>query len=297
MVNKINKNWNQNSIEELKGYYGAIEPKGFPWVWAEEINIDLIEDCTNNYWTNKISYCQLYINNSMCTIISAVGILSNYFNYKFSKEELLELVDLARKENPPFRDGVWWYVNLWAHLVMRYWNKKSDEKVNMYTVCVGSQLFRKLLKKGYHCEVWFRGNRLFTKDKHDNCAIDTVEKVNNPTYGHAVYLWYKDWKVYTIDSYNCYSCNVYEVSNFNKLIKNRVYFKYAYFFIPKKNIMTPLQKDIELVEKAYKEWITHNYDNVKNIRKGIYTQDVKTILIVMRAMEKIKEYIDKNKGK
>ena len=55
--------------------------------------------------------------------------------------------------------------------------------------------------------------------------------------------------------------------------------------------MSQLEKDIALIEKAYNDWITKNYKNVENIKKGNYTQDVKTILLIMRAIWK---YCNKN---
>ena len=192
-------------------YYWAIEKyneQDYLLVWSE-LNIDLITNQKINYWTNKIAYNQFYINNSMCTIIAWCGILSNYFNYVFSKDELLKLVEQAKREKPPFKDWIGWYVYKAVDLVRKYWNEKHpDKQVITYRVMTWSWLFWQLLKKGYHLQTWFRWDREFSKDKKDNCKIDRVEKVWNPTYWHSIYFWFNDWKILTIDSYKDFSCKV-----------------------------------------------------------------------------------------
>jgi len=271
-----------------KGYFGAIEQynkQDFQLTWSE-LNLDDLLVQKENYWKNKIAYNQFYINNSMCTIIAWCGILSNYFNYTFSKDELLKLVELAKLEKPPFKNWVWWYVYKAVDLVRKYWNSKNPEnQVITYRVKTWSLLFWQLLKKGYHIQTWFKGDREFSEDKKDNCKIDRVENVVKWTYGHSIYFAMKDWKIYTIDSYKGFACNVYEVVNFKKLVANWVYFKYSYVFIPKKNIMNQLEKDIALIEKAIKLGITKNKKNLENIKKGKYTQDVKSLLFCMRTYE------------
>ena len=275
-------------MEKIKDwYFGAIEQYNQQdyLLAGSELNIDNLKDQKENYWTNQIAYNQFYINNSMCTIIAGAGILSNYFNYTYSKEELLRLVELAKKENPPFKDGVGWYIHKGVDLNRRYWNQKFPHKqVITYRIETWSDLFYKLLEKWYHIQGGFRWSRNFTADKKDNCKIDRVESIDNPTYWHSIYFAMKDGKIYTIDSYKGFGCNVYEVVNFEKLLQNWVYFTNSYIYIPKNNIMTQLQKDIELVEKALKCWITKNSKNLEDIKKWKYTQDVKTIIMIMRAV-------------
>ena len=282
---------------EIKnGYFGAIEKYNDQdyLLAGSEFNIDEIINLQKNFWNFKITYCQKNINNSMCTIIAGCGILSNIFWYKFSKEELLELVELAKKENPPFQDGVGWYIYKAVDLVRNYRNQKHpDKQVITYRLKNDSNLFWKLLKKGYMLQTWFKGNREFSADKMDNCKIDRVEKVWNPTYGHSIYFVLDKWKIklFTIDSYNCYKCNEYEVDNFKELVKNNVYFKYSYVFIPKKNIMTQLEKDIADIELALKLQITYNKQNLEDIKKWKYTTDVKMFLWDVRTYKLIMEQI------
>ena len=144
---------------EIKnGYFGAIEKYNDQdyLLAGSEFNIDEIINLQKNFWNFKITYCQKNINNSMCTIIAGCGILSNIFWYKFSKEELLELVELAKKENPPFQDGVGWYIYKAVDLVRNYRNQKHpDKQVITYRLKNDSDLFWKLLKKGYMLQTWF----------------------------------------------------------------------------------------------------------------------------------------------
>ena len=130
---------------------------------------------------------------------------------------------------------------------------------------------------------WFRWSREFSADKMDNCKIDKVEKVANPTYGHSIYFVKNKESLFTVDSYDCYRCNEYEVDNFSELVKNKAYFKFWYVFIPKNNLMTQLEKDIQDIEVALKLWITNNKKNLENIKKWKYTTDVKAVLYAIRS--------------
>ena len=271
--------------KKIDPYFWAKEvywKKDFYLAWSE-LDINNLLDQENNYFKNRIEYNQYYINNSMCTIISWCWVLSNYFNYNFSKAELLNLVDKARKEKPPFIDWVWWYIYKWVDLVRKYWNETNPKyKVKTYRIVTWSELFYKLLEKWYHIVGWFRWNRDFTKDKKDNCKLDRITKVINPTYWHAIYFWMNDWKIYTIDSYAWSRCNVYELTNFKELLNNKVYFRFSYVFIPEANINNQLQKDIKAVEKAFELWITNDKKVLEDVKKWNYTSKVQTIIMLMR---------------
>lgn len=285
----------RNEIEHW--YFGSIEKyndQDYLLVWSE-LNLENIEPLKKNFWDFQITYCQAKINNSMCTIIAWCGILSNIFWYKFTKEILLQLVELAKQNKEhPFEDWKGWWVYLAVDLVRNYWNKTHPEnKVITYRINNNSKDFWELLKKGYMLQTWFRWNRKFSADKYDNCKIDRVEKVENPTYWHSIYFVLDKWKVklFTIDSYNCLKCNEYEIDKFQELLKNNVYFKYSYVFIPKNNLMTQLQKDIQDIELALELWLTHNTQNLIDIKKWKYTQDVKAVLYAVRSYRLAKQEI------
>ena len=284
------------------GYFGAIEKYNEQdyMLAGSELDLSKIKDLEKNFWDYKITYCQAKINNSMCTIIAWCWILSNIFWYKFTKEILLQLVEEAKQDpTHPFEDGKGWRIYLAVDLVRKYWNKTYPEnKVITYRINNNSEEFWKLLKKGYMLQTWFKGNREFTKDKYDNCKIDRVEKVENPTYWHSIYFVLDKWKVklFTIDSYNCLKCNEYEVENFVKLLDNNAYFKYSYVFIPKQNIMNQLQ-DIQDIQLALELWITKNNKNLEDIKKWKYTTDVKAILYAVRSYKLIKQGISSQNKK
>jgi len=273
-------------------YFWAIDKSNnldYKLVWSE-LDIEQFKEQVNNYFKNKIAYNQYYINNSMCTIIAWLWILSNYFNYTFSKEEMLEIIELARKETPPFVDGKGWYVYKWVDLVRRYWNERNpDKQIITYRIDTFWEEFYKLMNKGYHIQTWFSVNREYWNDKKDNCAIDnSINWVDKGSIWHSIYLWIDNWKTYVIDSYKWAWCNQYSLELPIEELKT-MFFNNSYVYIPKKNIMTQLEKDIDIIEKWYNKWWTKNYQNVENIKKWNYTQDVKTILLIERRIEAYKK--------
>ena len=281
----------EDTAKMTENYFGAIEKYNDQdyEIW----NIDLIKDNTDNIWKYKIQYNQYYINNDMCTIISGAGVLSNYFDYKYSNTELLNMIKVAKKENPPFSDKYWWYIYKGVDLNRNHWNKNNPkEEVITFRVEIWSDEFHKLLEKGYSCQGGFKGDRAFSKDKKDDCKIDTVTAVAKATYWHSIYFAWKDNKVYVVDSYYGAWCNIYEVTNLKKLIQNKVYFEYVYFYIPKKDIMTEETKenqDVIDIRWAFNNKITNNQKNIENVKNWIYTQDVKTLLMIVRAIKYIKK--------
>jgi len=271
--------------EPIPWYFGAIEVYWewdwtFEWKWVDLEKLPIIE---KNFWDYKIQYNQYYINNSICTIISWDGILSNYFGYKFTKEEILEQVDVARKDKPPFKDWVWWYIYKWVDLDRNWWNNKHpDKKVKTFKVELCSDLFYELLKKWYMAEWWYRWNiKEYWRDMQDDCIINKVKKLSYFSYWHAIYfVWWdknfskykwKDFAVYIVDSYYWRKCNYYRVDNLEPLKKNWVFFKYVYFYIPEKYIKMTKKLNIphrkpEEVEQS-KRWIIYAWE--QEIQKAI----------------------------
>jgi len=295
---KTYKRFTTKTIKMKKWYFGAIEKYNDQdfLLTGSELNFDDVIILVKNFWDYKITYCQADINNSMCTIIAWCGIVGNMFWYRFPKEELLELVELAKQDW--FIDGKGWWIYKAVDLVRKYWNQKHPNKqVITYRIPNNSKEFWDLLKKGYMLQTGFRWDRAFSQDKRDDCIINEVEKVDNPTYWHSIYFVLDKWKVklFTVDSYNCLKCNEYEVENFKKLLDNNVYFKNSYVFIPKKNIMTQLQKDIKDIELALKLEITNNRRNLENIKKWKYTTDIKAILYAIRSYKLAMEQLSSKK--
>jgi len=209
--------------------------------------------------------------------------------YLISKEEIFNIVDIARKQKPPFRDWVGWRLYKAVDLNRQVWNKANpDNEIITFRVNTFGQLFMDYLDKGYHIQTWFTVNREYWQDKKDDCSIDnSVKWVGQGWIGHSIYLWKNNGKLYVIDSYKWAWCNQYSLDlPIEELSK--FFFRDSYIFIPKKDIMTQLEKDTQSVELALKLWITNNQQNLVDIKKWNYTQDVKTILFVMRAYDLLK---------
>jgi len=245
-----------------------------------ELDVSLIKDMEDNYFIHKIAYNQNQINKSMCTIISWAWILSNYYNTVFSKDILLGLVEAARRDKPPFQNWRWWFIYKAVDLDRNYWNNTHEDKIITYRVVLGSEKFYELLKKWYHIQTWYRWNMLYNLDVKDDCKLNSIDYVKNPTYWHSIYLWMKDNKIYVINSYKWTKCNVYEIVDFKE--RKNIFFKFWYVYIPKKNIMTeklPAHIDPKVVDvkrrwivltweleisKAIDEWYKPSYNDYVN---------------------------------
>jgi len=266
--------------------------------FAWEIDLSLVKENTNNYFKNNIAYNQkLLWNNYICTIIAWIWILSNYFNKTYTKEEIFNIVDLARKENPPFNDKWWWWLYKAVDLNRQIWNKANpDNQIITYKVNTFGQSFMEYLDKGYHIQTWFTVNREYWLDKKDNCSIDRSIKWSGQGWiGHSVYLWKDNGKLYVIDSYKWAWCNQYSLDLPIEELK-KFFFRNSYIFIPKKNIMSQLEKDIQTIKEALDLKLTYNQQNLVDIKKWNYTQDVKLFLWVMREHKLMMEQINLLKG-
>ncbi len=271
-------------------YFWTVEKYNKQDYFAWELNLNLIKNQTNNFFKNKIAYNQALLwNNSICTIIAWIWILSNYFDKVYTKEEIFKIVDIARTETPPFVDWKGWRLYKAVDLNRQTWNKQNpDNQIITYKVDTFSDLFYDLLKKGYHLQTWFSVDRQYRQDKKDDCSINwSVKGSWLWSIGHSVYIGIDNNKTYVIDSYKWAWCNKYSLDLPKKELQ-KFFFSSSYAFIPKNMMMTQLEKDISSVEQAIKLWITNNQQNLIDIKKWNYTQDVKTILFVMRSYDLLK---------
>ncbi len=275
-------------------YFWTIEKYNKQDYFAWELNLSLLKNQTNNYFKNKIAYNQANLwNNSICTIIAWVWILSNYFDKEFTKEEIFNLVDIAKTETPPFVDWKGWFLYKAVDLNRQQWNKNNpDNQIITYRVDTFSDLFYDLLKKGYHLQTWFSVDRQYRQDKKDNCSIDwSVKGSWLWNIWHSIYIWIDNWKTYVIDSYKWAWCNKYSLDLPIEKLK-KFFFRNSYAFIPKKNIMTQLEKDIADIELALKLQITYNKQTLEDIKKWNYTTDVKMFLWDVRTYKLIMQKLN-----
>lgn len=220
-----------------------------------------------------------YIHRSSCSIFSSMWTIMYNTDKKFTQEDVEEYSSKAIND---------WIVVPWVgayfNKAVKYIAKQFD--LIYYRIDVKSDLFKKWLdnKRAFACWMYFPKEMVI--DSQDDWIIQGSDFPKKQ--GHWIVMIQKEWENYFINSYYWkLKYNRHKIENFEKLVDNGVIFWKAYILLDKKDIMNQIDKDIELVEQAYELWITNNKQNVEDIKKWNYTQDVKTILFVMRARENI----------
>lgn len=123
-----------------------------------------------------------------CTVFSAIGAISDLFNYEFSLDEIKEIDDrsysLWRFPNS------WWWVQSAVKLVADWWNEHHKDlwKVAYYKIdTTNNELVDKILDKGYNIMTNINGNTKYTLDYLKDAIVNDTEFWAS-TYGHAINL-------------------------------------------------------------------------------------------------------------
>lgn len=174
-----------------------------------------------------------------CTIYSAMGAVSDLFNYKFSLEEIKEIDDLSYQYGR--REWQWWYTYKAVDLVRKRWNSKPElvkqyGKVAYYRVDLANDsLVNTILTKGYTLCSWYHGNYEYGTDFMKDWVLN-LSKLSSNTYNHAVSWRMIDGNRCIKDNYkwrqfNWEDRNIYRVEpKCSELVSNWVYFPNAYLF-------------------------------------------------------------------
>lgn len=165
-----------------------------------------------------------------CTIFSAVGAISDLFNYQFPLSEIKE-IDERSYSLWRFKDS-WWYVQSAVKLVADWRNEHHADlgKVAYYKIdTTNDKLIDKILDKWYNIMTNINGNWLYSMDYLYDAMVDDTE-FGKYTYGHALnlvtvnlkkiggvmcvkdnYKWRKcnDWKT---------DCNIYWLAHYPREI-------------------------------------------------------------------------------
>ena len=194
-----------------------------------------------------------------CVIFANLSAVWDLMNYKFSNEEILEVVALAEKDY--WRsENEWMLMNRWADCVRNWWNKKyPDNQVVSYRLSVWNETYKKALSLWYTIWVSYLISTEYFVDSQDNWIVDSeTSKGFKLRWWHAVrtykdviadnYIWRK--------TYNEYKNTKIEKFRDEWCFRNR-----AYLFA-KKNPMTNIFTDVD---------VTHPfYDSIKLLKeKGI----------------------------
>ena len=148
-----------------------------------------------------------------CTIFSAIGAISDLFNYEFSLDEIKQIDDksytLGRVKNG------WWWVQTAVKLVADRWNEHHQDlgKVAYYLVDLSdNEKVQEILDKGYTLMTNYQWNSTYNKDYKADLILNGT-KFWTSTYGHAVNVRNIKGKRSVKDSNKGKEYNIYELEH------------------------------------------------------------------------------------
>ena len=119
-----------------------------------------------------------------CTIFSAVGAISDLFNYQFTYDEIREIDELSYTKWR-FKDS-WWWVQSAVKLVADRWNERMKDKVAYYRVSLNdNDLVKSILDKWYTLMTSFQWNGKYVKDYMEDNILNWTS-FWSATFGHAI---------------------------------------------------------------------------------------------------------------
>lgn len=261
-------------------------------LWSSIFSIDNLPEARKNFWVDKIQFNQTRIDYSWCVYHAwtwCIADESKLFNYTLFLETCNKL-----KYKYGYHDHHWMYIYKGVDMVRNIHNKNNPkDRLISFRVKIGWKEFFEALKKWYSIHAGYQWNHQYNLDKNDDWILEKT-KFWKATYWHSIRLTMKNNKIYVVDNYFWIKYNIYEIPHIEKLVENNVFFWYWYIyvfendFINNKKIMTQNEKDIQMVKRAFTLWITNNKQNVTDVENKSYTQDVKTLLMVMRTYTLLK---------
>ena len=148
-----------------------------------------------------------------CTIFSAVGAVSDLFNYEFSLDEIKEIDNLSYTLGR-VKDS-WWYVQSAVKLVADRWNEhhKNIWEVAYYRIGKwDTETIKKVLDKWYTVMTWFTWNSKYNKDYQLDLILNGTS-FWEWTYGHAINVRNVKGKRSCKDSAAWTKYNIYELEH------------------------------------------------------------------------------------
>ena len=212
-----------------------------------------------------------------CTIFSAIGAVSDLFNYEFSLDEIRDIDSLSYAAGRVANTG--WYVQSAVKLVADYWNDHHADlgKVAYYRVDMADeQTIRAVIDKNYNICTGYYGNSKYTKDYATDAILNGTE-FGATTYGHAVNVINYNWKRCVKDNYKWRTtydatkpCNIYELEHATGEISGwhtywYVYTKVAQDALDEIKRLNDLKSKVMQVASLNSEiWHLVNDENYKN---------------------------------
>lgn len=201
---------------------------GCLWTWEQQTDYLLCEWFEDNlptlYQQDDIIFEYNQQNQSWskksCTIFSAVGAISDLFNYKFSLDEIQE-IDERSYSLWRFRDSGWW-VQSAVKLVADWWNEHHADlwKVAYYRFDIkNNNTLASIIDKWYTVMTNINANTKYSLDYLRDAILNGTE-FGAATYGHAINVRKVNNRRSVKDSYKgrlCNDaktdCNIYELEH------------------------------------------------------------------------------------
>lgn len=210
------------SEEELNGCLGIWEQNSDYLIeWFEDNLPSLYQQDNIIYEYNQFANDR---SKKSCTIFSAIGAISDLFNYEFSLKEIKEIDNLSYEKGR--LKNSWWWVQSAVKLVADRWNEHKKEKVAYYKLDITNDtLVHNILDKWYTIMTNFNGNGKYTLDYLADAILNWTDFWTS-TYWHAVNIVNVNWKLCVKDSEKGRKtsktkkdCNIYELEHELREIK------------------------------------------------------------------------------
>ena len=197
--------------EDMNGCLGdGIQTTDYLLEGFDDALPDLIQQDNIIYQYNQ--YKQSWSKKS-CTVFSALGAISDLYNYEFPLDEIKKVDDMSYSRGR-MKDSGWW-VQAAVKLVADYWNEHHKDKweVAYYRVDKWNEsVIKNILDKGYTLMTSFNGNYSYIKD-YDSDWILNGTKFWAATFGHAINVRKVNWKRCCKDSAAGTEHNIYELEH------------------------------------------------------------------------------------
>ena len=148
-----------------------------------------------------------------CTLFSAIGAISDLFNYEFSIDEIKTIDNMSYERGR--RKDDWRYTQSAVKLVADYWNEHHKDKweVAYYRVDKSNtDVIKSILEKWYTLMTTFNGNSTYVKD-YDTDWVLNGTSFWTPTFWHAINVRKVNGKRCCKDSAAGKAHNIYELEH------------------------------------------------------------------------------------
>lgn len=247
----------------------------------------VIPGSRKNFWKDKVQFNQNTLDLYWCVYHAGTWCIADEkeFNYKEFLKECK-----ANKYNYWYKDWKGMYVYKGCDMVRKLWNKENPEdQLITHRVALNSDTFFEALNKGYSVHTGYRGNAKYNEDKAD-WELNGTE-FGPATYWHSIRIT-KECSEYVVDNYiGATKHNIYKIDDLVDLVKNKVFFNNWYIYLFKNDIMETQNPDITLIEKAINEWITKDKSLLEDVNTGKYHPELRNLIRLMRAKEKLEQEI------